>query len=199
MNKIITFFIVTIFALLVSFTLHEPSLAETQNSDKSSTTTSHYLIGPNDLLNIFVWKEPELTQDIVVMPDGRISFPLIGEILVQGKTITQLKDIITQKLQDYISAPQVTVIVRESRSLRIYTIGKLMNPGPYPLEADMTVLQALSVAGGFTEWADMKNILIIRRTGKKEIQMPFNYKEFIAGQKPDQNILLMPNDTIVVP
>ena len=133
------------------------------------------------------------------MPDGRISFPLIGEIFVQGKTITQLKDIITKKLQNYVSTPEVTVIVRESRSLRIYTIGKLINPGPYPLVADMTVLQALSMAGGFTEWADMKNILIIRRIGVKEIQIRFNYKEFISGQNPGQNILLKPNDTIVVP
>ena len=189
----------SILTLLIFFILCQSSPAQSQKMDKSNTVTSPYLIGPNDILHIFVWKEPELTQDVVVMPDGRISFPLIGEILAQGKTITQLKDIIAEKLKNYISAPEVTVIVRQSRSLSIYTIGKLINPGPYPFVADMTVLQALSVAGGFTQWADVKNILIIRRLGAKEIQIQFNYKEFISGQNPSQNILLKPNDTIVVP
>ena len=158
-----------------------------------------YLIGPNDVLNIYVWKEPELTQDLTVMADGKITFPLIGEIMAQGQTVTALTKTITEKLKNYITAPQVTVIVRETHSRRIYTVGKLNAPGPYTLEPGMTVIQALSTAGGFTEWADTKNILIIRRQGKKERQIHFNYEKFISGKKTDQNILLEPNDTIVVP
>jgi polysaccharide export outer membrane protein len=168
-----------------------PSMAETESPS--------YTIGPNDLLNIYVWKEPELTQDVIVMSDGRITFPLIGEILAEGETVTTLKEAITEKLKDYVTAPEVTVIVRESRSRRVYTLGKLNRPGPYPLEADMTVIQALSTAGGFAEWADTKNILIIRRIGKRERQLRFDYEGFISGKKVEENIVLQPNDTIVVP
>jgi polysaccharide export outer membrane protein len=161
--------------------------------------TSHYQIGPTDILQIYVWKEPELTRDISVMPDGNITFPLIGEIQAEGKTVDELKKIITEKLGNYVTAPEVTVIVVESRSRRVYTLGKLNRPGPYPLQPDMTVLQVLSTAGGFAEWADEKNIWIIRREGRKEVQMRFNYKEYISGDNVEQNILLKPNDTIVVP
>lgn len=159
----------------------------------------HYIIGPGDVLNIYVWKEPELTRDIIVMSDGRITFPLIGELMAAGRTLGELKQAITERAAKYVTAPEVTVILKESRSRRIYTIGKVNRPGPYMLEAGMTVLQVLSTAGGFTEWADTKSILIIRREGDKEIQLPFNYKDFIAGKNIEQNILLKPNDTIVVP
>lgn len=160
---------------------------------------AHYLIGPGDILSIHVWKEPELTRDITVMSDGRITFPLIGELMASGGTLGELKQAITERAAKYVTAPEVTVILKESRSRRIYTIGKVNRPGPYLLEAGMTVLQALSTAGGFTEWADTKTILIIRREGDKEIQLPFNYKDFISGKNIEQNILLKPNDTIAIP
>jgi len=165
----------------------------------AETESPHYLIGPDDILDIYVWKEPELTREVTVMSDGRITFPLIGEIMAKGQTVTGLKELITEKLKSYVDAPEITVIIQESRSRRIYTIGKLSRPGPYPLAHDMTVLQALSTAGGFAEWADTKNILIIRREGQKEVKIRFNYKEFISGKKIAQNILLKPYDTIVVP
>jgi polysaccharide export outer membrane protein len=158
-----------------------------------------YRIGPHDILNIFVWREPDLTQDVTVMADGKISFPLIGDITAQGHTVNELKEKVAAALKKFITAPEVTVIVRESRSQRIYTLGKLNAPGPYPLEPNMTVLQALSTAGGFTEWADTKAILVIRRGKGKEIQHRFNYKEFISGKRVEQNIILKANDTIVVP
>jgi polysaccharide export outer membrane protein len=181
-----------LFALFLSFSLlTRPSIAQPE--------PPAYLIGPNDTLNIHVWREDALTRDVTVMDDGRIAFPLIGEIMAQGKTIEGLKQIISQKLKKYVSAPNVTVIVKESRSRRIYTIGKLNTPGSYPLVAGMTVLQALSKAGGFTEWADTKNILVIRREGGMEERLLFNYKDFISGKEVEQNILLRPNDTIVVP
>lgn len=160
---------------------------------------SHYLIGANDVLNIFVWNEPDLTMDVTVMSDGRITFPMIGEIMAGGRTATELKDIITEKIKDYVSSPEVTVIVRESRSRNIYIIGMVNQPGQYQLNTDMTVLQALSMAGGFTEWADKKNIMVVRREGGKESMYRFNYQEFLSGKGLEQNILLLPNDTIVVP
>ena len=179
------------FFLINFFLWTAPSTAQTESPA--------YLIGPNDILNIHIWREPELTRDVIVTPDGRITFPLIGNIVAQGLTVTELKKIITDKIKHYVSTPEVTVIVNESRSRTIYTIGKVNSPGPYPLAPNMTVLQALSTAGGFTEWADTKNILIVRREGNKEIQLRFNHKEFISGKKLEQNILLKPNDTIVVP
>ena len=172
------------------FLSNNVSIAQTESPD--------YLIGPNDVLNIFVWREEDLTRDVTVMSDGKISFPLIGNVVAQGKTVAQLRDDITTKLKGYIDTPEVTVIVNAS-SRRIYTIGNVTTPGPYPLAANMTVLQALSTAGGFSEWADTKNIVIIRRSNGKESQHPFNYKEFIAGKNVGQNIVLQPNDTIVVP
>ena len=168
-----------------------PSIAESQSSP--------YLIGPEDVLHIFVWKEQDLTQDVIVLPDGKLTFPLVGEIQAQGRTVMELKDAITQRLQDYVTAPEVTVVVRTINSRRIYTLGKLNGPGPYPLVAGMTVIQALSTAGGLAEWADEKDILVIRREGGKEVQHRFNYKQYISGKNLEQNILLKPNDTIVVP
>ena len=185
--------IILFIAILSLFFDNKISLAQNGNG------LGHYRIGPTDILQVYVWKEPELTMDITVMPDGNMTFPLIGEILAQGRTVTDLKKTITEKLEKYVTAPEVTVIVNETRSRRIYTYGKLLRPGPYPLEPDMTVLQALSAAGGFSEWADEKRILVIRREEGKEIQIRFNYKEYIAGENLQQNIILKPNDTIVVP
>ncbi|MFH1490856.1 MAG: polysaccharide biosynthesis/export family protein [Pseudomonadota bacterium] len=173
----------------------EPQQAEIE----IESGTTQYLIGPNDILNIFVWKEQELTRDVTVMPDGGITFPLIGEIMAQGRTVTKLKGAITEKLKEYVAAPEVTVIVLESRSRIVYIIGKVNKVGPIALSQSMTVIQALATAGGFAEWADQKNILIVRRDGEKEVQYHFNYKEFVSGKNVEQNIVLKPNDTIVVP
>ncbi len=170
-----------------------------QSLPKGADVPPSYQIGPNDVLSIYVWKEPELTRDVTVTPDGKISFPLIGEVFAEGKNVIELKQVITEKLQKFVTAPEVTVIVRESRSQIIYTIGKVTKPGPYPLSADMTVLQALSAAGGFAEWADTKHVLIIRRKGGKETQFKFNYNEYTSGDNLGQNIRLKPGDTIVVP
>lgn len=158
-----------------------------------------YLIGPSDLVYVYVWKETELTQLVTVLPDGNISLPLIGEIRAQGRNVTELKNAISSRLRNYVTAPEVTVVVRETNSRRIYTLGKLNRPAPYPLMPGMTVLQALSTAGGLAEWADEKNILIIRREGARDLQLRFNYKDYLSGKNLEQNILLKPNDTVLVP
>jgi polysaccharide biosynthesis/export protein len=193
--------IVIIFLLVVSLAifLSDICMAEENTATQSESNASHYLIGANDLLNIFVWKETELTRDVTVMSDGRITSPMIGEVMAKGLTVTELNEIIKEKLKNYISNPEVSVIVRESRSRKIYTIGKVNKPGPYNLEPDMTILQALSTAGGFTEWAETKSIMIVRRDKSKEVMFRFNYQELISGKDLGQNIVLEPNDTIVVP
>ena len=188
-------FLFVLIAVVSTFILIGKGSSQAQAPQDSPS----YLIGPNDILSIYVWKEAELTREVTVMPDGRVTFPLAGEIVAQGQTVTQLKKSITQKLEKYITAPEVTVIVKESRSQMIYTIGKVARPGPYSLTSSMTIVQALSTAGGFTEWADQKNIVIVRRQAGREIQIPFNYKEFTSGQNLERNILLQPGDTIVVP
>jgi polysaccharide export outer membrane protein len=160
---------------------------------------SPYRIGPGDVLNIYVWKERDLTRDVNVLPDGKITFPLIGELQAQGLTVAELKKVISEKLQSYVTAPEVTVVVVQPLSRRIYVIGQVANPGQLPLMPGMTVLQALSAAGGFTQWANEKKIRVIRREGDKEVQYRFNYKEYISGKNIEQNILLKRNDTIVVP
>ena len=176
-----------------------PCAAESQPITSEDIAPADYIIGPNDILGIFVWKEPDLTQEIIVMPDGRITFPMAGEVMARGKTVMELQYQITEKLSDYLTAPEVTVILRESRSRWIYTIGQVNQPGPYVLEPDTSVLQALSMAGGFAEWADQKQILIVRRQDNKELFFLFNYREYISGKNLEQNILLQPNDTIIVP
>ena len=194
--------LVTLISLITIYfsTLSGTLLAQdTATGSKSNDTQEYYKIGANDVLNIFIWKEPDLSQDISVMPDGRIIFPMIGEVMAKGKSVIELKDIITEKLKNYITSPEVTVMVRQSNSRVIYTVGKLTNPGPYPLAPDMTVLQALSAAGGFTEWAETKYVMVVRRINGRETMYRFNYQDFIEGNNLAQNILLEPGDTIVVP
>ena len=188
-------FLFVLIAVMSIFILMGTDISQAQAPQESPS----YLIGPNDILSIYVWKEPELTREVTVMPDGRVTFPLAGELVAQGQTVTQLKKTITQKLEKYVTAPEVTVIVKESRSQVVYLMGKVLRPGSFPLAPNMTVVQAISSAGGFSEWADTKNIIIVRRQAGKVIQIPFNYKEFTSGQNLEKNILLQPGDTIVVP
>ncbi|MFP4035952.1 MAG: polysaccharide biosynthesis/export family protein [Desulfobacteraceae bacterium] len=185
--------------LALFFVLALQTASPALGQQKIPSQGDYYHIGPDDVLSIFVWKESDLTMDVTVLPDGRITFPLVGEVMAAGRTVGELRDVMTEKLSEYVEAPEVTVVVRDTRSRRIYTIGKVNSPGPYPLAPDMTVLQALSTAGGFAEWADEEQILIIRRKGSDEKQIKFNYKDFISGKNPEQNILLEPYDTIVVP
>lgn len=187
---------------ILSFVLISSSIvvgAETDSTKELQSKEPYYKIGVNDVLNIFIWNEPELTQDVTVMPDGRIIFPMIGDIMAKGSSAIELKNNITEKIKAYISSPEVTVIVKQWNSQLIYTIGKIGKPGPYPLEADMTVLQALSLAGGFAEWADTKHVMIVRRLNGNEIMFRFNYEALLSGKNLQQNLLLEPGDTIVVP
>jgi polysaccharide biosynthesis/export protein len=197
-NSSINFFICMSVLWIFIFS-STPCFAQEKVATQNESDSTHYLIGPNDVLNIFVWKEADLTRDITVMPDGRITYPLVGEIDVSGQTVTSLKEKITEKLKNFLSSPEITVIVRESKSRQIYTLGKIARPGQLQLAPSMTVLQALSAAGGCTEWADTKNIMIIRRTNGKETTFRFNYQDIISGKNMEQNIILEPNDTIVVP
>jgi len=166
-------------------------------SSKSAPADANYVIGPQDMLDISVWKEEQLTKTVPVRPDGKISMPLLNDVQAAGLTPTQLANQITESLKKFVTDPQVTVIVREINSQRVYLLGEVTRAGAYPLLPNMTVLQALSSAGGFTQFANLKKIYVLRVENGKQEKFPFNYKH--ALESPDQNILLKAGDTIVVP
>lgn len=157
-----------------------------------------YIIGPGDLLDIQVWKEPDLTRVVRVRIDGMISIPLIDDVQAAGISPLALKKAIEERLQGFVEVPKVTIIVNES-SHRVYITGRVANPGQYPLNKDLTVLEALTLAGGPTEWADSNDIIIVRRVGGEVKRISFQYKKVVSGKKLEQNIYLQPNDTIIVP
>jgi polysaccharide export outer membrane protein len=166
---------------------------------KSATADPNYVIGAHDVLDINVWKEPDVSRTVPVRPDGKISLPLLNDVQAAGLTPAQLAAQITESLKKYVTSPQVTVIVTTINSQRVYILGEVTRPGAFPLIPGMSVLQALSSAGGFTQFAKVKSIFVRRIENGKETKYPFNYKEVINGKKPEQDILLKAGDTIVVP
>ena len=164
-----------------------------------ATTDPAYMIGPEDVLDINVWKEPDMSRVVPVRPDGRISLPLINDVQASGLSPQQLAAILTDRLRKYLNEPQVTVIVTAINSKRVFVVGEVLHAGAFPLIPGMTVLQALSSAGGFTTFADVKKVHVMRLRDGKNVELPFNYRDVLKGDNPDQNIKLEPGDTIVVP
>jgi polysaccharide export outer membrane protein len=158
-----------------------------------------YVIQPSDMLEVFVWKEPDLSRQVLVRPDGRISFPLIQDLQAGGLTPGDLKAKIEDLLKEYIEAPNVTVIVTQINHYRIYVTGKVHGPASFTLQDPVTVLQALSLAGGFAEFADEGDIKIVRSYGSRYEYLPFNYKDVIKGKNTNQDIVLRSGDVVVVP
>lgn len=165
----------------------------------AATTDPAYVIGEEDVLSINVWKDPEVSRTVPVRPDGKISLPLINDVQAAGLSPAQLGMAITEKLRKFMADPQVTVIVTQINSRRIYIMGEVNRAGAFPLLPNMTVLQALSSAGGFTQFANLKGIYVLRSESGKQTKFPFNYKDVIRMQRTEQNIVLKPGDTIVVP
>ena len=164
-----------------------------------SATDPDYKIGPQDVLRIDVWKENEISRITPVRPDGRISLPLLNDVQAAGLTPTQLAGVIADGLKKYITNPQVTVGVTEINSRRVYVTGEVTKPGAFPLQGNMTVLQALTSSGGFTQFAKTKGIYVLRTEDNKQVKHPFNYKDVVKGKHPELNIVLQPGDVIVVP
>jgi polysaccharide export outer membrane protein len=159
-----------------------------------------FIIGADDVLAINVWKEPDISRSLPVRSDGKISLPLVGELQASGQTPSQLEKEIAVKLKSYVSEPEVTVIVQEIRSQRINILGMVARPGSYLLTNQMTILDALAVAGGFRDFAKQKSIYVLRQNADgSQKRLPFNYKEVIQAKNADQNVRLQPRDTIVVP
>jgi len=156
-----------------------------------------YKIGPQDVLRVDVWKELEISRSVPVRPDGKISLPLLNDVQASGLTAMELANNITDGLKKFINNPQVTVTVTEINSRRVYVTGEVTRPGAFPLLPNMTALQALTSASGFTQFANPKKVYVLRNENGKQVKHPFNYKAVVEGKQDD--IPLQPGDTIVVP
>jgi len=176
-----------------------PMYAAQETMESSLVSEASYIIEANDILEVFVWKEPDLSRSVLVRPDGFISFPLVQDLKAAGMTPAQLKANLEERLQEFLTAPNVTVIVDQIRHYRIYVTGKVQAPSSFILEKPITVLQAISLAGGIQEFADESEVKIVRPVSQGYSYLDFDYKEVIKGKNLDQNIYLESGDVVVVP
>ena len=191
----LAFFIVTL--MVYAQTDKEVGLKKESRAE-GVTDRDHYVIGPEDVLSIHVWKEDALSRTVSVRIDGNISLPLIHEIKAAGLTPLQLEAAITETLKGFYENPNVSVTVTEANSFKVYISGQVMNPGVYKLGEEATILQIIPMAGGFTERAKQNKILIIRRENGKEKRFTVSYKKAVKGDDPSSNVVLKPGDTIIV-
>jgi len=187
---------VTIFA--------DPSVPPLPNGETEKSTlvvTVDYIIGPEDVLDIAVWKNTELSKTVAVRPDGKISLPLIGDVVAVGRTTSQLADAISGKLKEYKENPQVSIIVSQVNSYAIYVLGEVARPGKFPLKSKTTILQAVTLAGGFTTTAARNKLVVFRfsESGEKDVKIKASYDDIVLRDGAGQNITLKPGDTLVVP
>lgn len=170
-----------------------------QASAAAPVANQEYKIGAEDLLTVSVWREPDMSGAVPVRPDGNVTIALLGDVPAAGMTAAQLSASIEEKLRKYLTDPRVTVVVTEVRSKRVYVIGEVARQGPMTLTAGMRVSQAISSAGGFTQFANTKKILVLRNESGSQHKYKFNYKEFVEGRNTAQDIQLIAGDTVVVP
>ena len=183
------------YLLILTFFVSCPvSARDGKNKDSSS-----YTIGAGDVLEISVWKDESLTRQLVVPPDGVISFPLIKDITVTNLTVSQLRHEITKRLEDFVPDATVTVMLMQINSLQAYVIGKVNKPGQFPINQDTTVMQVLAMAGGLNPFAAAGRIFILRQKNGRNIAIPFNYSEVVKGKNLEQNITLQRGDVVVIP
>ncbi len=176
------------------------SNSEAANAGIAKAHDDTFVIGAGDVLSINVWKEQEITRSVPVRSDGKISLPLVGEVQAAGRSPLKLEQDIAEKLKNYISEPDVTVIVQQINSQKFNVLGEVARPGSYPLASAATVLDAIAIAGGFRDFAKKKSIYILRQKDDgSQARLSFNYKEMIKGTNPQQNVKLVSGDTIVVP
>jgi polysaccharide export outer membrane protein len=158
-----------------------------------------YVIGPEDVLSVVFWKDKDMSADVVVRPDGKISLPLLNDVDAAGLTPDQLREALGKAASKFVTDPTATVVVKEIHSRKVFITGNVAKPGTFPLIGDMNVLQLIALAGGLQEYADSKNILIMRNAGGQQQTFKFNYKDVMKQKNVGQNIMLKPGDTVVVP
>jgi len=174
-------------------------LQKKQAQAEIAADSNHYVIGPEDVLYIHTWKEELLSRQVPVRMDGKISLPLIDEVQAAGVTPLQLKEVLIEKFKRFMDNPSVSVIVMEANSFKVYVSGQVKTPGVYRIRGETSLLQIIPMAGGFTDWANQKKILIIRKEDGKEKRITVNYKKIVAGNEPVSNSILKSGDTIIVP
>ena len=190
-------------ALVVSCASDIPSVTtlvvpQGTNQDTVDSVDS-YLIGPGDVLSVDLWKEPELSKQVTVRLDGSISLPLVNDVKAAGLTCGALRNYLEKKYQDYVEFAKISVTLVESHSKKIYLLGKVNSPGEYELKKNMTIVQAISLAGGLAEWADAEDIRLIRKINGVDQTFKVDYEAIVSGEDLSQNVLLQPDDTIFVP
>lgn len=164
-----------------------------------ATLPAGYVIGADDVLSILFWRDKDMSAEVVVRPDGRISLPLINDVEAVGLSPDQLRERLTQVASKFIPDPSLTVVVKEIHSRKVFITGNVGKPGTYPLSGEMNVLQLIALAGGLAEYADTKNIVVMRNESGRQQSFKFNYKDVVKQKNVQQNIVLKPGDTIVVP
>jgi len=178
----------------------DKKVPQTKKIWSAKESQKDYRISAGDILEITTWKEPDLSrEEVLVRTDGKISFPLLNDVQAAGLTPLEMKRNMEAGLKNFVSSPFVTVTVKAPDSQKIYILGEVAKTGEYPLTKNLTVLQAFALAGGFTEWASKKEIILLRKEGDKEKIYRINYKDITKGEDLDQNLRLQPDDTIIVP
>ncbi|MGH7233609.1 MAG: polysaccharide biosynthesis/export family protein [Nitrospiraceae bacterium] len=175
------------------------SMGAAASEKESLVVTSEYRIGPEDVLEISVWRNSDLSKMVTVRPDGRISLPLIGDIQASGLSPIELTAALTARLKEYLETPTVSVMLQEVNSYSIYVVGQVQRPGRFFLKSKTTLLQAITLAGGFTPKAERNRMVILRWKGGNEVKLNASYQDIVIRDQSDQNVILKPGDTIVVP
>jgi polysaccharide export outer membrane protein len=173
--------------------------AQAASAEVSPPDQERYRLGPEDVIEVSVWKEPDMTKQLVVQPDGKIYYPLVGELLVAGKTVKQVQEEISKRLEKFVTDASVTVVLLKTQNYKFYVTGTVNKPGEFLVGRPTTVLQAIAMAGGLTPFASPKAIKIVRKEGGQDEVHHFNYKDVSKGHLLGQNITLQPGDVVVVP
>ncbi len=168
----------------------------TSSEAPMSFARDQFVIGPEDVLHVEVWKDQDLSRDVTVRPDGLISLPLVGDVKVEGLNVKQLTEVLTKRYAKYIETPNVSVSLNAINSFKIFIVGKVNAPGAFPIRSNTTVLQAISMAGGFAEWATPDKIVLVRQEAGREKHYRINYDKIVSGAAPD--IYLHKNDRLIV-
>src|SRR5687768_13768837 len=205
MRQIVTTFVLVATASAAAAFAQAPAPAQPRPGQQAAAPAAgvevpaEYLVGPEDVLGIVFWRDTEMTGDVTVRPDGKITLPLIGDIHAAGLSTVTLKGVIEKAASKLQQDPSVTVIVKQINSLKVFITGQVANPGTFPLTGPRTVMQLISLAGGVTEYADKKHITVLRLENGRQQVFKFNYNDVAKGKNLAQNIVLKPGDTVVVP
>ena len=187
--------------MLAACSTADPAKQAAARASADAYSTGDYKIGSEDVLEVIVWKNPDLSKVVSVRPDGKISLPLIGDVVADGRTVAQLKKELEARLKEYKESPNVSVVVQQVNSYGVYVLGEVAKPGRYQMKTYTTVLQAISTAGGFTLYAAKNKMFVLRKSSNTgaEIRIDVSYNDIVSGGDASQNILLIPGDTVVVP